>query len=182
MRTVLWNPKLFWLKFPATRAATHALFCPSGSATDASTMAGAARAIAVNLEMADIDMAMADVAPANAIAMADVAPAGAIAVADVAELMLERERLAMDREALRSFVVERHYVQAPEFSDDDFWSWRRAYGLQAELMRTISRHASEMDALAHRTFPDVSLGLSIADLTTEIADAVDLTFEIAGRR
>ena len=181
MRTVLWNPKLFWLKFPATRAATHALFCPSGSATDASTMAGAAHAIAVNLEMADIDMAMADVAPANAIAVADV-PAGAVAAADVAELMLERERLAMDREALRSFVVERHYVQAPEFSDDDFWSWRRAYGLQAELLRTISRHASEMGALAHRTLPDVSLGLSIADLTTEIADAVDLTFEIAGRR
>ena len=134
-------------------------------------MAGAARATAIDIAMADIDIAMADAAPANAIAMAD-----------VAELMLERERLAMDREALRSFVVERHYIQAPEFSEDDFWSWRRAYGLQAELMRTISRHASEMSALAHRTFPDLSLGLSIADLTTEIADAVDLTFEIAGLR
>ena len=82
MRTVLWNPKLFWLKFPATRAATYALFCPSGSATDASTMAGAAHAIAVNLEMADIDMAMADVAPANATTVADV-PAGAVTVVDV---------------------------------------------------------------------------------------------------
>ena len=156
-------------------------------------MAGAARATAIDIAMADIDIAMADAAPAdalaiadaapaNALAIADAAPANALAMADVTELMLERERLAMDREALRSFVVERHYIQAPEFSDDDFWSWRRAYGLQAELMRTISRHASEMDALAHRTFPDVSLGLSIADLTTEIADAVDLTFEIAGRR
>ena len=156
-------------------------------------MAGAARATAIDIAMADIDIAMADAAPADAIAIADAAPANALAIADAAhanalamadvtELMLERERLAMDREALRSFVVERHYIQAPEFSDDDFWSWRRAYGLQAELMRTISRHASEMSALAHRTFPDLSLGLSIADLTTEIADAVDLTFEIAGLR
>ena len=149
-------------------------------------MAGAARATAIDIAMADAApadaIAIADAAPANALAIADAAPANALALADVAELMLERERLAMDREALRSFVVERHYIQAPEFSEDDFWSWRRAYGLQAELMRTISRHASEMDALAHRTFPDVSLGLSIANLTTEIDDAVDLTFEIAGRR
>ena len=149
-------------------------------------MAGAARATAIDIAMADAApadaIAIADAAPANALAIADAAPANALAMADVAELMLERERLAMDREALRSFVVERHYIQAPEFSDDDFWSWRRAYGLQAELMRTISRHASEMGALAHRTLPDLSLGLSIADLTTEIADAVDLTFEIAGLR
>ncbi len=32
------------------------------------------------------------------------------------ELLLERERLAMDREALRSFLVERHYIHVPGYA------------------------------------------------------------------
>ena len=32
------------------------------------------------------------------------------------ELVLERERLAMDREALRSFLVERHYIHVPGYA------------------------------------------------------------------
>ena len=36
--------------------------------------------------------------------------------AAVEELLLERERLAMDREALRSFLVERHYIHAPGYA------------------------------------------------------------------
>ena len=177
MRTVLWNPKLFWLKFPATRAATHALFCPSGSATDASTLADAAHAIAVNLEMADIDMAMADVAPANATTVADV-PAGAVTVVDVAELMLERERLAMDREALRSFVVERHYVRGPEFSEDDYWSWRRAFDLQANMLRNICDQATDIDDLAHGTDLEASVDASMNDMITELKEAVKVSREI----
>ena len=172
MRTVLWNPKLFWLKFPATRAATYALFCPSGSATDASTMAGAAHAIAVNL-----DMTLADVTPANATTVADV-PAGAVTVVDVAELMLERERLAMDREALRSFVVERHYVRGPEFSEDDYWSWRRAFDLQANMLRNICDQATDIDDLAHGTDLEASVDASMNDMITELKEAVKVSHEI----
>ena len=36
--------------------------------------------------------------------------------AAVEELLLERERLAMDREALRSFLVERHYIHVPGYA------------------------------------------------------------------
>ena len=134
-------------------------------------MAGAARATAIDIAMADIDIAMADAAPANAIAMAD-----------VAELMLERERLAMDREALRSFVVERHYVQAPEFSEDDYWSWRRAFGLQADVLKNLRNRAMDIDDLAHGTELEAEVGASITDLKRELKEAVALSSEIAGRR
>ena len=36
--------------------------------------------------------------------------------AAVEELLLERERLAMDREALRSYLVERHYIHVPGYA------------------------------------------------------------------
>ena len=143
-------------------------------------MAGAARATAIDIAMADIDIAMADAAPADAIAIADAAPANAIAMADVAELMLERERLAMDREALRSFVVERHYVQAPEFSEDDYWSWRRAFGLQADVLKNLRNRAMDIDDLAHGTELEAEVGASITDLKRELKEAVEMSSEIAG--
>ena len=134
-------------------------------------MAGAARATAIDIAMADIDIAMADAAPANAIAMAD-----------VAELMLERERLAMDREALRSFVVERHYVQAPEFSEDDYWSWRRAFGLQADVLKNLRNRAMDIDDLAHGTELEAEVGASITDLKRELKEAVEMSSEISRSR
>ena len=134
-------------------------------------MAGAARATAIDIAMADIDIAMADAAPANAIAMAD-----------VAELMLERERLAMDREALRSFVVERHYGHAPEFSEDDYWSWRRAFGLQADVLKNLRNRAMDIDDLAHGTELEAEVGASITDLKRELKEAVEMSSEIAGSR
>ena len=130
-------------------------------------MAGAARATAIDIAMADIDIAMADAAPANAIAMAD-----------VAELMLERERLAMDREALRSFVVERHYVRGPEFSEDDYWSWRRAFDLQANMLQNICDQATDVDDLAHGTYLEASVNASMNDMITELKEAVKVSREI----
>ena len=59
--------------------------------------------------------------------------------AAVQELLQERERLAMDREALRSFVCERHYIRAPASAvsarpETTIWSWRNAFEHQtAEL-------------------------------------------------
>ena len=141
-------------------------------------MAGAARATAIDIAMADIDMAMADAAPADAIAIADAAPANAIAMADVAELMLERERLAMDREALRSFVVERHYVRAPEFSEDDYWSWRRAFDLQANMLQNICDQATDVDDLAHGTDLGDEVNACITEMRAELKEAVNLSREI----
>ena len=52
--------------------------------------------------------------------------------AAVQELLQERERLAMDREALLSFVCERHYIRAPASAvsarpETTIWSWRDAF-------------------------------------------------------
>ena len=100
----------------------------------------------------------------------------------VAELMLERERLAMDRGALRSFVVERHYVRAPEFSEDNVWSWRRAFGLQADVLRNIRDQAMDIDDRADGTVLEASLEASMNDLKRELKEAVELSSEIAGLR
>ena len=55
------------------------------------------------------------------------------------ELLLERERLAMDREGLRSQLVERHYVQPPAMVTRDhpqitLWTWRDALEHQNEML------------------------------------------------
>ena len=55
------------------------------------------------------------------------------------ELLLERERLAMDREALRSQLVERHYVQPPASvtrrrPEVTLWTWRDALEHQNEML------------------------------------------------
>ena len=55
------------------------------------------------------------------------------------ELLLERERLAMDREGLRSQLVERHYVQPPADVRRDrpqitLWTWRDALEHQNEIL------------------------------------------------
>ena len=162
MQTVLSNPNPFWLKFLATTP----LFCPSGSAPNASTMAGAA----MNIDMAS------DMTPANATTGAEV-PAGAVAV-DVAELMLERERLAMDREALRSFVVERHYVRGPNNSDDEYWSWKRAFELQADMLRSIGNQAADVHDLAHNTGLEDEVNAQMSEMKTELDEAVNLSREI----
>ena len=59
--------------------------------------------------------------------------------AAVEELLQERERLAMDREALRSFVVERHYVQPPASvtsarPETTLWTWRDALEHQTAVL------------------------------------------------
>ena len=54
--------------------------------------------------------------------------------AAVQELLQERERLAMDREALRSHLCERHYIQAPAFSEDSLWTWKDAFERQADQL------------------------------------------------
>ena len=162
MQMVLWNPNPFWLKFLATTP----LFCPSGSAPNASTMAGAA----MNIDMAS------DMTPANATTVAEV-PAGAVTV-DVAELMLERERLAMDREALRSFVVERHYVRGPDNSDDEYWSWKRAFELQADMLQSIGDQAAEVDDLAHSTNLEYEVNARMTEMRAELKEAVQVSREI----
>ena len=96
----------------------------------------------------------------------------------VEELMLERERLAMDREALRSFVVERHYLRAPDFSEDDVWTWRQAFDLQADVLQDIRDHARDVEELAQGTG---AMQASMSDLTRELDDAVELSSELAGR-
>ena len=55
--------------------------------------------------------------------------------AAVQELLQERERLAMDREALRCFVVERHYIQAPRGVVDPIWTWKDAFECQADRLQ-----------------------------------------------
>ena len=156
MQMVLLNLNPFWLKFLATTP----LFCPSGSAPNASTMAGAA----MNIDMAS------DMTPAKA-------TTGAVAV-DVAELMLERERLAMDREALRSFVVERHYVRGPDNSDDEYWSWKRAFELQADMLQSIGDQAAEVDDLAHSTNLEYEVNARMTEMRAELKEAVQVSREI----
>ena len=82
----------------------------------------------------------------------------------VEELLLERERLAMDREALRSFVVERHYLRAPDFSEDPVWTWRRAFDLQAAELHDIRDHVRDAAELAQGTRV---LQASLSDLERE---------------
>ena len=94
----------------------------------------------------------------------------------VDELLLERERLAMDREALRSFVVERHYIQAPDFSEDPLWTWRRAFDLQATQLQVIRDHARDMAELVQGT--RIMQGVMNA-LDRELSDAVELSAELA---
>ena len=96
--------------------------------------------------------------------------------AAVEELLLERERLAMDREALRSFVVERHYIQAPDFSEDPIWTWRRAFDLQATQLQVIRDHTREMAELAQGT--RIMQGV-MNDLDRELSDALELSAELA---
>ena len=156
MQMALLNLNPFWLKFLATTP----LFCPSGSAPNASTMAGAA----MNIDMAS------DMTPANA-------TTGAVAV-DVAELMLERERLAMDREALRSFVVERHYVRGPDNSDDEYWSWKRAFELQADMLRSIGNQAADVHDLAHNTCLEDEVNAQMTEMRAELEEAVQVSREI----
>ena len=95
----------------------------------------------------------------------------------VEELLLERERLAMDREALRSFVVERHYLRAPDFSEEDVWSWRQAFDLQADVLQDIRDHARDIEDLAQGSRV---LQASMSDLTRELDEAVELSSEIVG--
>ncbi len=95
----------------------------------------------------------------------------------VEELLLERERLAMDREALRSFVVERHYLQAPNFSEDLVWTWRQAFDLQADVLQDIRDHVMDVAEVAQGTRV---LQASLSDLARELDDAVELSTELAG--
>ncbi len=145
-------------------------------------MAGATPIDIAMADAAPADAIALDAAPANALAMAGAAPANALAMADVSELMLERERLAMDREALRSFVVERHYTQAPEFSEDACWSWRRAFRLQAAVLKNLCEHAEDIDDQIHGTELEDEVGASITDLKTELKEAVALSSEISRSR
>ena len=93
----------------------------------------------------------------------------------VDELLLERERLAMDREALRSFVVERHYIQAPDFSEDPLWTWRRAFDLQATQLQVIRDHNRDMAPWVQGT--RIMQGVMNA-LDRELSDAVELSVEL----
>ena len=94
----------------------------------------------------------------------------------VEELLLERERLAMDREALRSFVVERHYLQAPDFSEDPIWTWRRAFDLQVAGLQDVRDHVRDVAELAQGTRV---LHAALSDLERELDDAVELSAELA---
>ena len=94
----------------------------------------------------------------------------------VDELLLERERLAMDREALRSFVVERHYIQAPDFSEDPIWTWRRAFDLQTAGLQEIRDHVRDVAELAQGTR---ILQGAMNDLDRELNDALELSAELA---
>ena len=62
------------------------------------------------------------------------------------ELLLERERLAMDREGLRSELVERHYLRPPPELRDrtSNWTWRDALEHQNEFLEGMS------DAVHHQ--------------------------------
>ena len=93
----------------------------------------------------------------------------------VDELLLERERLAMDREALRSFVVERHYIQAPDFSEDPLWTWRRAFDLQAAQLQVIRDNNRDVAEWVQGT--RIMQGVMNA-LDRELSDAVELSAEL----
>ncbi len=54
--------------------------------------------------------------------------------AAVQELLQERERLAMDREALRSFVCERYYSRAPAGAETPVWTWKDAFEHQTAVL------------------------------------------------
>ena len=140
-------------------------------------MAGAAAIDITMTDAAPADTIALDAAPANALAMAG-APANALAMADVSELMLERERLAMDREALRSFVVERHYVRGPDSSDDEYWSWKRAFELQADILQSIGNQAADVHDLAHNTGLEDEVNAQMSEMKAELHEAVNLSREI----
>ena len=59
--------------------------------------------------------------------------------AAVQELLQERERLAMGREELRSFLCERYYIRAPASAvsarpETTIWSWRDAFEHQTAVL------------------------------------------------
>ena len=141
-------------------------------------MAGAAAIDITMTDAAPADTIALDAAPANALAMAGAAPANALAMADVSELMLERERLAMDREALRSFVVERHYVRGPDSSDDEYWSWKRAFELQADILQSIGNQAADVHDLAYNTGLEDEVNAEMGEMREEVDEAVKLSREI----
>ena len=97
--------------------------------------------------------------------------------AAVEELLLERECLAMDREALRSFVVERHYIQAPEFSEDPLWTWRNAFELQADQLQHI-RENNRLMALRFREGM-TNMEESLNNMDSELDNAVALSAEMS---
>ena len=140
-------------------------------------MAGAAAIDITMTDAAPADTIALDAAPANALAMAG-APANALAMVDVSELMLERERLAMDREALRSFVVERHYVRGPDSSDDEYWSWKRAFELQADILQSIGNQAADVHDLAYNTGLEDEVNAEMSEMKAEVDEAVKLSREI----
>ena len=140
-------------------------------------MAGAAAIDITMTDAAPADTIALDAAPANALAMAG-APANALAMVDVSELMLERERLAMDREALRSFVVERHYVRGPNSSEDEYWSWKRAFELQADILQSIGNLASDVHDLAYNTGLEDEVNAEMSEMREEVDEAVKLSREI----
>ena len=140
-------------------------------------MAGAAAIDITMTDAAPADTIALDAAPANALAMAG-APANALAMVDVSELMLERERLAMDREALRSFVVERHYVRGPDNSEDEYWSWKRAFELQADILQSIGNQAADVHDLAHNTGLEDEVNAQMSEMKAEVDEAVKLSREI----
>ena len=140
-------------------------------------MAGAAAIDITMTDAAPADTIALDAAPANALAMAG-APANALAVVDVSELMLERVRLAMDREALRSFVVERHYVRGPASSEDVYWSWKRAFELQADILQSIGNQAADVHDLAYNTGLEDEVNAEMSEMREEVDEAVKLSREI----
>ena len=96
--------------------------------------------------------------------------------AAVEELLQERERLAMDREALRSFVVERHYIQAPDFSEDPLWTWKNVFECQADQLQHI-RDNNRLMAVRFREGMRI-MEDSLNSMDTELDDAVHLSAEL----
>ena len=84
----------------------------------------------------------------------------------------------MDREALRSFVVERHYVRGPDNSDDEYWSWKRAFELQADMLRSIGNQAADVHDLAHNTCLEDEVNAQMTEMRAELDEAVQVSREI----
>ncbi len=97
--------------------------------------------------------------------------------AAVQELLQERERLAMDREALRSFVVERHYVQAPRGVEDPLWTWKDSFECQTDRLR----HARDNNQFMALTLREnlITMEESLNNMEGELDDVMVLSAELS---